>query len=103
MIPEKTLRLLEEHPDVTEFVKDTDDYDILVKELKTDELIRLNKEFPKLFRFSESFLQKKENIPKIIGITLVKRDADKNNYIQLKKIKLYFDETNEKIIKTLKN
>ena len=43
------------------------------------------------------------NNPSIVVLTLVKRDNDEKNYIQLKKIKLYIDESNKKIIKILEN
>jgi len=87
--------LLNDNKEVRDFLGDTDEFEILKKIISGEELKRIRSEYPNLLK-----LEKPQTI---ICITLVKRDSHVDNRIHLKKIKLYIDETSEKIIKILQN
>lgn len=97
-IPQKILKILEKNNKVKNFIGDNEDVEILLKELDIDELNRQFNEYPNFFDHI-----KKEDKLEIFSLTLVKKDTSENNYIKLKKIKLYIDILNEKIIKILQN
>ena len=99
-ISQDIITLIKYDDKVKDFLSKNVDVDVFIKKLTSDELERINKEYPKLLNlFDEDHL----NNPSIVVLTLVKRDNDEKNYIQLKKIKLYIDESNKKIIKILEN
>ena len=98
-VHDKLYLLLKENKDVKDFLSDGNDYEILKKKISDGELKRINNEYPNLFELDTTI----GSSHSIICITLIRRDLDLNNHIQLKKIKLYIDETNEKILKILQN
>jgi len=103
MISDKILTLLKQEAVIKNFLGNVEVYEILVKEIGSDEIVRIITEFPNLFGFKESFIQKKDALPSILCITIVKRDDDEDNHIKLKKIKLYIDVINDETIKILQN
>jgi len=93
-----------------EFHKTSDEFELLIKYLNQKEIERLLFEYPNFLnneiikqinvkQESKSF----ENEPSIISITLVKHENNTSNYTNLKKLKIYIDAVNDKIIKVLQN
>ena len=102
MIP---LNLLRENSQLNEFIRDTEDFEILIKDLNQDEIKRLNIEYPKLLKLKTVKKETKEQTisKSVICITLVKKNLEAKSYDKLKKFKIYYNKSEGKIIKILKN
>jgi len=80
------------------------------KNLTYKEFLEISEEYPifENFNIKEKKNEKKQydinqNKFPISCITFVRNDKGKDNYIKLKKIKIYIDNLNNKIIKILQN
>ena len=110
MIPQNIFNILKKNSQVFEFLNGNVRFEVLFKKLDYDELERLFNEYPYLLQQESNTLktnlsQRKKEIKtqSILSITLVRRDMESSNYTKLRKIKLYFDELNGKILKILQN
>ncbi len=103
MLSQKLIEILKDNDQIRRFLKDIKNFDILIRELNQDEINRLTKEYSTLFIEDIKIKKKKGSKKNIRSITIVRRDNNMDNYIKIKKIKLYLDEETEKIIKILQN
>ena len=109
MIPQNLFNILKNNTQVLNFLNNTVDFEVFFKRLNHDEIKRLSTEYPNLFKQEINDHQKINNkqikiegaIQSIVFIILVRRDLDSKNYTKLKKIKMYINESNGKIIKIL--
>jgi len=110
MNPQGLLNILKKNTQVLDFLNNTVDFEVFFKRLNHDEIERLSTEYPYLFK-QEINNQKTSNkqkkiegdIQSFVFIILVRHDLDSKNYTKLKKIKLYINESNGKIMKILQN
>ena len=110
MISQKILNLLKNNNQIKEFFSDNKDIEILFKKLNQSEIKRLSIEYPNLLDLKNQYeeikkqtIKTKDKESPILCLTLIKCDNSIKNYMKLKKIKLYIDEMDEKIIKILQN
>jgi hypothetical protein len=110
MIHQKIFNIIKESDQIKDFFIDANDVDVLIKKITINELKALYIEYPNLLKIVNNNKIKikyrsdnNEISPLILCLTFIKRDFNMKNYIKLKKIKLYIDEMNEKIVKILKN
>ena len=110
MLSQNILKILKENNPFKDFFLDCKDFEVLIKKLSIDDIQRINKISPDFLK-PKSEVHKdnnidfifKKNISSIICLTLVRNDLKKKKYDKLRKIKIYFDESSEKIIKILQN
>ena len=98
MISQKLTKILKEDPQFNDFIRNVEDFEVLVKELNQDDIKRLSTEYPVLL--------KQENIKvseSISCITVIKNSPEAKDYVKIKKFKVYFNNSNEKIIKILRS
>ncbi len=110
MISQDILKSLKKNNEFLEFCNDISNIRVLSKRLYPEQLKRLSIEYPGFLTIEKNeFLnlnQKIENdkkMPSFLCLTLIKNDIKIDNYIKLKKIKIYVNEINEEIIKILQN
>ncbi len=105
MISRKTISTLTGNDQFKKFLDENIEFEILHKNIKENEIERIIYEYPKFFYVAEDIqkIRKKKKISSIICFTLVKCDISSNNYSNLKKIKFYIDEFNNKILRILQN
>ena len=98
MISQKILNILHKNSQFYDFMRNVEDFNVLVKQLNKNEIKRLTDEYPALLVQKEL-----KNYESILCITLIKNNREVKNHFKLRKIKVYVDEIDEKIIKILKN
>jgi hypothetical protein len=109
-INKNLLKILESKAKIKKFLEDTGDIEFSLKRLSVEDLTRISVEYPSLLDLNtvNSLKEKRkkkteEEEISIICLTIIKRDKSSNNYMKLKKIKIYLDEKDEKILKVLQN
>lgn len=107
MINQKNLQIIKENSLIQKFLSGIKNFEISLKKLNLNEIKRLSREYPDLLKLKQLKIEKLtkdiDKIPSIICLTIVKSDIEIKNYEKLKKLKIYFDESNTEIIKILKN
>ncbi|MFX1256867.1 MAG: hypothetical protein ACFFAN_03330 [Promethearchaeota archaeon] len=105
MIPQNIFKTLKKNHQFKEFIKNIEDFEILIKKLNLNEIQRLSLEYPDLLKLKidDQAIKAQKKFPSIFCITLIKKNFNVNNYMKINKIKVYLDELNEKIIKILHN
>ena len=110
MITQNILNSLKENSKIEQFLNDFEDYEILYKKLNEDEIKRLSLGYHNFLELENinHIIKKqksktKESYPSILCLTLIKSDINVDNYVKLKKIKIYIDELTNKIYKILQN
>lgn len=102
---EKILQLPNINSQLKDFLEAVEDFEISIKKLDLKEIERFLLEYPNLFDLKNKTIKKltdeDKNIPSILCLTLVKKDP--GNYVKLRKLKMYIDESNGEIIKILQN
>ncbi|MFX1445296.1 MAG: hypothetical protein ACFFHV_17920 [Promethearchaeota archaeon] len=92
---------------IKRFLKETEGCDVLIKKLNQEEVRRINSEYPYFLKKENFGIIKQGNKLKsreiISCLTLIKKDMSDKNYVKLNKIKLYINELDGKIIKTLQS
>ena len=108
MIPQNLFNTLKKNTQVLDFLNNTVDFEAFFKRLNHDEIKRVSTEYPNLFeqeindqKINNKQIKIEGAIQSIVFIILVRRDLDSKNYTKLKKIKMYINESNGKIIKIL--
>ena len=97
MISQKLINVIKENNEIKEFFSNTNEVDVLIKNLNINELERFYIEYPNFLE-----MKKSSEIPStILCLTFIKRDLDVNSYTKVKKIKIYIDQMTDKIIKIL--
>ena len=99
MIEQNKLELFKKHPLIENFLEGTAEFEISSKILNFKDIKRIYKEYPK---FELSLYVHSKEI-QIFTITIIKIDRNPENYQKFKKIKIYVNESNGKIIKILQN
>ena len=110
MINQNIIQILKKNSKLKDFLENAVDFEVLTKNLNLNEIKRLNLEYPDLLKLKTDkqmkgilLSEKDDDITSILCITIVKNDIHVKNYEKLKKIKVYFDESKENIIKILQN
>ena len=110
MIHHNLYKILHNNTQISDFLTETESFEILVKRLNHDEIYKLNDEYPFFIKKNTNNHKAKKNqvtenesFQFLSCITIVKHDINIKNYVKLKKIKIYIDELNERIIKILEN
>jgi len=94
MIIDKFFNILKDNQEFIKFIKGKTKIEVYYKDLKKNEIMRLNQEYPNLFN--------NMTIKQIFYITLIKSDHSFRNIQKINKIKFYFDKEQGKIIRILK-
>ena len=97
IIPQKIYDIIIKDKIIRGFVNNIEKFEILFKRLTHVDIERLAIEYPNLL--NQNVYQNSS----IICLTLIKRDISKENYTRLKKIKIYIDEKNEKVLKIMQS
>ncbi|MFX1392086.1 MAG: hypothetical protein ACFFAH_00800 [Promethearchaeota archaeon] len=107
MIPDKIIQLQKFNSQIKKFLESVENFEILTKKLKLNEIQRFSREYPNLLRLKQAEIKKtdeyEEKFTSILCITFIKRDNEIRNYAKLRKLKMYIDESNKEIIKILQN
>ena len=110
MINQYFIQILKMSSNLRDFLENAENFEVLTKRLNLDEIKRLSLEYPDLLKLKTDkqmkgilLSEKDDDITSILCITIVKNDIHVKNYEKLKKIKVYFDESKENIIKILQN
>ena len=98
MISQKLTKILKENAQFNDFIRNVEDFEVLVKELNHDDLKRLSDEYPALLELKDVKIHES-----ISSITFIKNSREVKNYVKLRKFKIYFDNSNEKILKILRS
>ena len=98
MISEKIINILKENSQFNDFIKDIENFEVLIKELNQDDIKRLSFEYPELLK--QINIKVSESIS---SITFIKNSSEVKNHFKLKKFKFYIDELDGKILKILQN
>ena len=98
MISQTLTKILKENPQFNDFIVDIENFEVLIKELNQDDIKRLSTEYPALLK-----LENVKVSESILAITFIKNSSEVKNYVKLRKFKIYFDDSNEKIIKILRS
>jgi len=98
MISQNLTKILKDNPQFNDFMRDVEDFEVLVKELNQDDIKRLSNEYPALLGLKDVKIHES-----ISCITFIKNSPEVKNYVKLRKLKVYFDNSNEKIIKILRS
>ena len=110
MLNQNFIQILKLNSKLKNFIDNAKDFEFLTKKLNLNEINRLLFEYPDMLKLKidrqmkgEKLNEKDEDFPSLLSITIVKNDLRVKNYTKLKKIKIYIDESNERIIKILQN
>jgi len=105
MISKPLFSHLKGNPQFDVFIRNTEFFEVLIKVIDQDEETRLSTEYPELLKSKSTEKNTKEQTgsKSLICLTFVKISLEVKNYEKLKKFKIYFDASKEKIIKILQN
>ena len=100
MISKDFTKILHKNKEFKKFIADFTDYEIFLRIITTEDKIRLFDEYMNLFSgyTKETFINSS-----ICSFTIIRPHHHHKNIKELKKIKIYFDNSNNCIIKVLRS
>ncbi len=107
-ISENLLKLLENNIEIKNFLKGQTNFEFNLRRLSREDFERILTFYPNLLNLhpSDIIIYESENqidnpSTSILCINIIKQDNSANNFMRLQKLKIYFNEKDEKILKIL--